>query len=335
LRFVFIQDHQQEFPVNVMCHVLQVSRSGYYAWRRRTPSATAQRQTKLTEEIRQAHERSRAVYGSPRVHRDLLEADVRCSKNTVAKLMRAAGLRSKRRKRFCVHTTDSRHGHPIAPNRLNRAFCQPRPDQAWAADITYICTAEGWLYLAVVIDLCSRKIVGWATSDSLAAELCVRALEMAVRERRPQSEVLHHSDRGVQYACDDYQGMLARHGLQPSMSRRGNCYDNAVTESFFGTLKTELVHHQSYATREAARQSLFEYIEVFYNRQRRHSSLGHLSPLEYEQNLVSGAHAIRRSEADAVLQESSTHKLRDRARPGKGLAGRQPSNPNPTPRSPS
>jgi len=319
--------------VNVMCHVLRVSRSGYYAWRRRAPSATAERQTKLTEEIRQVHERSRAVYGSPRVYRDLLEADVRCSKNTVAKLMRAAGLRSKRRNRFRVHTTNSRHPHPIAPNRLNRAFCQSQPDQAWAADITYINTAEGWLYLAVVIDLCSRKIVGWSTSDSLAAELCVRALEMAVRERRPRQAVLHHSDRGVQYACDVYQHLLARHGLRPSMSRRGNCYDNAVTESFFGTLKTELVHHQSYATREAARQSLFEYIEVFYNRQRRHSSLSYMNPLEYEQQRMSGAQAVRRSEADAALQESSAHELRDRARPAKGLAGRQPSYPNPTPMS--
>jgi transposase InsO family protein len=329
VRFQFIDDHQREFPVNLMCQVLQVARSGFYAWRRRSPSATAERRTQLTEQIRQMHERSRAVYGSPRVHRDLLAEDVRCSKNTVAKLMRAAGLRSKRRQRFRVHTTDSRHPHPIAPNRLNRAFCQPRPDQAWAADITYIRTAEGWLYLAVVIDLCSRKIVGWATSDSLAAELCLRALEKAVRERRPPRGVLHHSDRGVQYACDAYQELLTRHGLQPSMSRRGNCYDNAVTESFFGTLKTELVHHERYATREAARQNLFEYIEVFYNRRRRHSSLGYVSPLEYEQNPLVSAHAVRRTEADAVLRESSAHELRDRARPGKGLTGRQSSNPQP------
>jgi len=275
MRFAFVEDHQREFPVNVMCRVLRVSRSGYYAWRRRAPSATAQRQMELTDQIRQVHKRSRAIYGSPRVHRDLLAEDLRCSKNTVAKLMRVAGLRSKRQRRFRVRTTDSRHGHPIAPNRLNQAFCRPQPDQAWAADITYIATAEGWLYLAVVIDLCSRKIVGWATSDSLAAELCGRALERALQQRRPSQAVLHHSDRGVQYACDAYQGLLARHGLQPSMSRRGNCYDNAVTESFFGTLKTELVHHQRYATREAALQSLFEYIEVFYNRRRRHSSLGY------------------------------------------------------------
>jgi transposase InsO family protein len=307
-----------------MCRVLQVARSGYYAWRRRAPSATAEWRTKLTDQIRQIHQRNRAVYGSPRVHRDLLEADVRCSKNTVAKLMRAAGLRSKMHRRFRVHTTDSRHGHPIAPNRLNRAFCQTRTDQAWAADITYVRTAEGWLYLAVVIDLCSRKIVGWATSESLATELCMRALEKAVQQRQPQHPMLHHSDRGVQYACDAYQGLLTRYGLRASMSRRGNCYDNAVTESFFGTLKTELVHHENYATREIARQSLFEYIEVFYNRQRRHSSLGYLSPAEYEEELTKGAQAFRRTLAETALQESSTKKHRDRARPGKGLAGRLP-----------
>ena len=333
MRFQFIADHQREFPVKRMCHILQVARSGYYAWQRRMPSATAERQAQLTERIRLVHQRNRAVYGSPRVHCDLLAEDVRCSKNTVAKLMRAAGLRSKMHRRFRVHTTDSRHGHPIAPNRLNRMFCQSRLDQAWAADITYIRTAEGWLYLAVVIDLCSRKIVGWATSDSLAAKLCVRALERAVEQRRPRQTVLHHSDRGVQYACDDYQGLLARHGLQPSMSRRGNCYDNAVTESFFGTLKTELVYHERYATREAARQSLFEYIEVFYNRRRRHSALGYLSPAEYENQLPAGAQAFRRTLADTVLTESSAPEHRDHARPGKGLAGHQPSNPNPIPKS--
>jgi transposase InsO family protein len=333
LRFQFIEDHQREFPVSLMCQVLQVARSGYYAWRHRAPSATAQRRAQLTDTIRQMHQRSRAVYGSPRVHRDLLAQDVRCSKNTVAKLMRVTGLRSKMHRRFRVRTTDSRHAHPIAPNRLNRAFFQSRPDQAWGADITYIATAEGWLYLAVVIDLCSRRIVGWATSDSLAAELCIRALEMAVQQRRPKGAVLHHSDRGVQYACDAYQASLTRHGLQPSMSRRGNCYDNAVTESFFGTLKTELVHHQRYATREAARQSLFEYIEVFYNRQRRHSTIGYVSPSEYEQHALRNAPAVRRTLTDTVLQESSAHEPRDRARPAKGLTGRLPTNPNPTQKS--
>jgi transposase InsO family protein len=284
VKFAFIQDHQ-EFPVELLCQVLEVSRSGYYAWQRRPPSATARRQNGLVEAIRQAHQASRGIYGSPRVHRELAARGVRCSENTVAKLMRQEGIRSKTRRRFVVRTTDSSHPHPIAPNRLNQEFQQERPNQAWAADITYVPTQEGWLYLAAVIDLCSRKIVGWATGTSLHAVLVIEALRMALVHRQPAGELLHHSDRGVQYACDDYQALLAAHGLEPSMSRRGNCYDNAVMESFFGTLKTELVHHEHYPTRDVARASLFEYIEVFYNRQRRHSALDYVSPHEYEVNL--------------------------------------------------
>jgi len=272
-----------------MCRVLHVSRSGFYAWQKRSPSASAGRRSELGERIRQVHQQSRAIYGAPRVHRDLAAADVRCSKNTVAKLMRKAAL-----------------------------------DQAWAADITYIRTGEGWLYLAAVIDLCSRKIVGWATSDSLAAEVSCRALEMALTHRRPRGPLLHHSDRGVQYACDDYQRLLAKHGLTASMSRTGNCYDNAVIESFFGTLKTELVHHETYPTREIARQSLFEYIEVFYNRQRRHSTLGYVSPHEYEQHFAA-AKLSGGLNVDNPTSKQSELAIRDRARPGKGLAGRQPS----------
>jgi putative transposase len=271
--------------VEVMCRVLEVSRSGYYAWRGRAPSVTAQRQVALTEQIRQVHAASRQVYGAPRVHRELLAADVRCARGTVAKLMRKAAIRSKRQRRFVVRTTDSRHGHPLAANCLNRRFERPQPNQAWVADITYIATGEGWLYLAAVLDLHSRKIVGWATGDSLAAELCCRALQMALLQRRPRPRVLHHSDRGVQYACDEYQQLLSQHGLSRSMSRTGNCYDNAVMESFFGTLKTELVHHETYPTRAAAQQSLFEYIEVFYNRRRLHSTLDYVSPADYEARL--------------------------------------------------
>jgi putative transposase len=271
--------------VVVMCRVLCVSRSGYYAWRRRAPSATARRQAELTDQIRQAHAASRRIYGAPRVHRELLAQDVRCAKNTVAKLMRKSGLRSKTQRRFVVRTTDSRHPHPIAPNRLNRQFQQAELNQAWAADITYIPPADGWLYLAAVIDLCSRKIVGWSTSDSLAANLTCRALRQALVDRKPSGPLVHHSDRGVQYACDAYQQLLAGRSLATSMSRKGDCYDNAVMESFFGTLKTELVHHERYPTREAARQSLFEYIEVFYNRRRRHSALDYKSPHQYEQEI--------------------------------------------------
>lgn len=285
MKFAFIHEQQRQFPVGLLCRVLEVSRSGYYAWQRRPPSETSRRQAALVAEIRQAHRESRGTYGSPRVQRELAARGVPCSENTVAKLMRRERIRSKTRRRFVVRTTDSRHAHPIAPNRLAQAFHEPHPDRTWAADITYIPTQEGWLYLAAVIDLCTRKIVGWATGDSLRAVLVCEALRMALVQRAPRVPVLHHSDRGVQYACDDYQALLAAHGLVPSMSRRGNCYDNAVMESFFGTLKTELVHHERYATRAAARQSLFEYIEVFYNRQRRHSALNYQSPHEFEMNL--------------------------------------------------
>jgi putative transposase len=285
VKFAFIHQHLRQFPVDLVCRVLEVSRSGYYAWQQRPPSETACRQAALVSEIRQAHRESRGTYGSPRVQRELAARGVHCSENTVAKLMRREGIRSKTRRRFVVRTTDSQHGHPIAPNRLGQRFDEPHPDRTWAADITYIPTQEGWLYLAAVIDLCTRKIVGWATGDSLRAVLVCEALRMALVQRAPRAPVLHHSDRGVQYACDDYQALLAAHDLVPSMSRRGNCYDNAVMESFFGTLKTELVHHERYPTRDAARQSLFEYIEVFYNRQRRHSALNYQSPHEFEMNL--------------------------------------------------
>jgi transposase InsO family protein len=278
--------HAEEFRVDLMCHVLQVSRSGYYAWRRRPASAQARRRSQLLEQIQAAHAESRKTYGSPRVHAELEAQGVSCSKNTVAKLMREHALRSKMRRRFVVRTTDSRHEHPVFENRLNQQFEQPSTDQAWAADITYIPTAEGWLYLAAVIDLCSRRIVGWATADHLRAALPCQALQRALDQRDPPtSELLHHSDRGVQYACDEYQQLLAEWGITPSMSRTGNCYDNAVMESFFGTLKTELVHHETYHSRAAAHQALFEYIEVFYNRKRRHSALGYRSPTEYEASL--------------------------------------------------
>ncbi len=196
--------------------------------------------------------------------------------------MRAQGVRPKARRPFVVRTTDSRHDHPVAGNVLNREFYPDRPDEVWTADITYVPTAEGWLYLAVVLDLFSRRVVGWATADHLRSELACNALRMALEHRRPKGELLHHSDRGVQYASEAYQHLLAEHGIEPSMSRTGNCYDNAVTESFFSTAKRELTHHELYATREEARRSLFEYIEVFYNRRRLHSTLGYRSPVEYE-----------------------------------------------------
>jgi putative transposase len=283
VKFAWIDGHRREFPVHLQCQVLQVTRSGYYAWKRRPESPTAKRQAELAKQIHTVHRQNRKVYGAPRVHRDLTAQGVKCSRNTVAKIMRENGIRSKMSKRFVVQTTNSRHPHPIAPNTLNREFTQAQPNQAWATDITYIPTDEGWLYLAGVIDLCSRKLIGWAAADHMRADLVEEALTMAIVQRRPTGPVLHHSDRGVQYACDQYQALLTKHGFKASMSRRGNCYDNAVMESFWGTLKTEHVHHERYPTRATARQSLFEYIEVFYNRQRRHSSLGYVSPHEYEQ----------------------------------------------------
>jgi transposase InsO family protein len=265
-----------------MCEVLDVSRSGYYAWRDRPASGRSRRRDQLVERIKAVHEGSRRIYGSPRICAELRAQGVACSENTVAKLMKNHGIRSKMRRRFVVRTTDSRHGHPIAANRLAQQFDVPVPNRVWAADITYIPTGEGWLYLAAVIDLCSRKVVGWAADDHLRAELPCAALQMALTQRRPSGPLLHHSDRGVQYACDEYQTLLARHRIEGSMSRRGNCYDNAVVESFFGTLKTELIHHDTYATRNQARLALFEYLEVFYNRQRRHSTLDYRSPTEFE-----------------------------------------------------
>jgi transposase InsO family protein len=286
VRFAFIRDHQAEFPVEVLCEVLGVSRSGYYAWRERPPGPAAARRGRLIEQIREAYQESRSTYGSPRVRRELAARGIACCENTVAKLMREQGLRSKAARRFVVRTTDSRHGRPVAENVLARDFYPDKPDTAWAADITYIPTAEGWLYLAAVIDLCSRKVVGWATAENLRAELPLEALRMALTHRRPTGSLLHHSDRGVQYASDAYQALLSEHGIEPSMSRTGNCWDNAVAESFFSTLKRELVHHESYADREEARRSLFEYIEVFYNRRRRHSTLGYRSPADFEARLA-------------------------------------------------
>ncbi len=285
MKYAFIHEHAEKFPVELSCAVLGVSRSGYYAWRSREPSGAAVRRAELDARIREAYDVGRGVYGSPRVHRELQARGTACSENTVARRMRRCGLRAKTRRRFVVRTTDSRHAHPIAPNTLARQFRVERPNQVWAADITYVPTREGWLYLAVVLDLCSRKVVGWATADHLRAELPCAALRNALFQERPPSGLLHHSDRGVQYACDDYQARLAEHGLACSMSRRGDCHDNAVVESFFGTLKTELVYHEDYADRNVARQSLFEYIEVFYNRKRRHSTLQYVSPSEYERLL--------------------------------------------------
>jgi len=283
-----MSQHRRQYPLALLCRMLEVSRSGFYAWKKRQgaePSPREKRKKELTEKIKVAHQQSRQTYGSPRVYRQLKAQGESVCENTVAKMMKDNGIRSIVRRRFRVRTTDSAHAHPVAPNVLERSFQQELPNQAWAADITYVPTAQGWLYLAAVIDLCSRKIVGWAMADHLRAELCTEALEMALKRRGPREGLIHHSDRGVQYACGDYRQLLAEHGITCSMSKAGDCYDNAVMESFFKTLKAELIYQQTYETREQARRSIFEYIEVFYNRKRLHSSLGYLSPVEFEASL--------------------------------------------------
>jgi transposase InsO family protein len=265
--------------------MLEVTPAGYYAWRDRPASARSTRRAAVTGRIRHVHDESRGTYGSPRVTVELKAQGLRVSENTVARYMRAAGIAVKPKRRFVPRTTDSDHRHPIAPNRLDRDFEATVPDQKWACDLTYIWTDEGWLYLSVVLDLFSRRVVGWSMHENLRATGVTDALSMALKRRRPDAGLLHHSDRGVQYACGDYRDLLNEHGIVASMSRSGNCYDNAVAESFFGTLKTELVHRTRYPTRAAARASVFAWIECWYNRRRRHSSLGYRSPEAFEAQL--------------------------------------------------
>ncbi len=283
MRLAWIEEHRASWPVAVQCEVLDVSRSGFYAWRKRPASGQAQRRESLLVEIRAIHDESRKdVYGSPRMHRELMARGRRCNLKTVARIMSEHGIRAKATRKFRM-TTDSKHDRPVAPNVLDRAFEQRAPNQAWVSDITYIPTREGWLYLAAVEDLYTRKIVGWSMSERLTSRLVVDALEMAIERQLPGEGLLSHSDRGSQYASEHYQELLKRHGIRCSMSRKGDCWDNAPMESFFATLKKELVHFEDYTTRAGARESLFEYIELFYNRVRRHSALGYKSPAEFEQ----------------------------------------------------
>ncbi len=286
MKFAFVEEHRKRWPAGITCRVLRVSRSGYYAWRtrrKRSPSPRRQRQDKLLAKIRVAHQVNRELYGSPRVHRALLiDGEVVC-RNTVAKLMRQAKIRAKTKRKFVPRTTDSTHRQPVAANLLARDFAADSANRKWVADITYVPTGEGWLYLAAVLDCFSRKIVGWAMEDHMETDLVSNALKMALHHQRPAGrDLLHHSDRGVQYASDDYQQLLARNQITVSMSGRGDCYDNAMMESFWATLKTELVHQHHYATREQAKAAIFEYVEVFYNRKRLHSSLGYVSPESFE-----------------------------------------------------
>ena len=269
-----------------MCKVLKVSRSGYYAWRRRVPSAREMADEELLAEIKKIFAASKQTYGSPRVHIELQADGIRVSRKRVARLMRENGLKVARKRKKKVVTTDSDHALPVAPNLLNRDFTASRPNEKWVTDISYIRTDAGWLYLAVVMDLFSRCIVGWAMRADLSQALVLSALQMAIDNRQPSPGLLHHSDRGSQYCAHAYRQLQADHGMITSMSRKGNCYDNAAMESFFATLKNERVDRHHYRNRAEARRDIFAYIEGFYNRRRRHSAVGYLSPIAFEKEHV-------------------------------------------------
>lgn len=291
MRYAVITRHRGEFPVRLMCRVLEVTPSGYYASLKRPLSWHALIDEILMARVRIIHQESDETYGSPRVHRELQAEGLPASPKRVARLMREDGLVARPRKQYRVATTNSTHGDPIAPNLLGRRFDVNSVglNRAWVADITYIPTREGRLYLAAVLDLGSRRCVGWAMRDTLEEELALSALRMAREARRPAPGLIHHSDRGSQYAANEYSAELTAHGMRASMSGKGNCYDNAVAESFFATLEFELLMQNDWRTREEARRAIFRYIETWYNPRRRHSTLGYVSPAEYEQQLQDAA----------------------------------------------
>jgi transposase InsO family protein len=282
MRYAFIQEHAQDWPVELMCQVLEVGRSGYYDFCNRQPSPRQQWQLELKAQVRRVFEAHDGIYGSPRVHQALLQQGLHCNVKTVAKCLVQQHLAATQRRKFKVQTTDSDHPYPVAPNLLGQFFTAEAPNQIWTSDFTYIPTAEGWLYLAVVLDLYSRKVVGWSMNERMTTELPLGALEMALAARPPKPGLICHSDRGVQYASQAYRQRLADAKLLCSMSRKGNCYDNAVTESFFGSLKQELVYRREFPSRQEARNAIFQYIEIFYNRKRMHSTLEYLSPEAFE-----------------------------------------------------
>ncbi len=278
------------YPIVILCRVLQVARSAYYAWSRRRVSARATADDALAQQVAAIHARSRRTYGSPRIHAELRAGGVRCARKRVARLMRTAGLVGCHRRRR-ARTTVVEPTHTPAPNLVARDFRATAPDRLWVGDITYVATHEGWLYLAVLLDVHSRRVVGWAMADHLRTELALNALAMALRTRRPAAGLVHHTDRGGQYTAAAYRAALAARGVTASMSRAGECLDNAMAESFFATLKAELVDTRAWPTRAAARQAIFEWIEVWYNRQRRHSALAYLSPTRFEDMLLLQDHA--------------------------------------------
>ena len=285
MRYRCIHRRRSQYPVKLMCRVLRVSSSGYYAWRIRPESQRAKTNRELAQVIRRVHAESKQVYGRPKVTAELKAEGYGCGQRKVGRLMRIAGLRGCPQRRFQV-TTQSDPSHPVASNLLRQDFTAEAPNQRWAADITYISTHQGWLYLAVVMDLYSRRIIGWSMDRWISRHLVMDALSMALDQRQPKGDLIHHSDRGSQYTSDDFRDELEAHGIECSMSGRGNCYDNAVVESFFGLLKRERVNRVRYRTREEARADIFEYIECFYNRKRRHGYLGNISPVAFEERTI-------------------------------------------------
>ncbi len=281
MRFEFIDAEKTLYPVRLLCRVLEVSRSGFYAWKSRLPSERAKQDEILKPRVSKIFEESRKTYGSPRIKAELNDDGYDVGRRKVARIMAELGIEAVCPRRFCI-TTNSDHDRPIAENILDRDFAPEAPDQSWAGDITYIRTGEGWIYLAVVLDLFSRRVIGWSMDDNMETALVSRALKTAIGLRLPGDGLIHHSDRGSQYASDEYQEILDRNHITCSMSRRGNCWDNSVVESFFGTLKNELIYRKPWPTRESARQAVAEYIELFYNTKRRHSFLGQQSPCNYE-----------------------------------------------------
>lgn len=288
MKYAWIEDQRDQYPVRTLCRVLGVSTSGFYQSRARTPGPRTRRRQQIAAAAVEAHDASHGVYGYRKVYDDLQQQQIACCLETVRRALRQEGRMSRVKAKFRV-TTDSNHQRPVAPNVLDRDFTASAPNQKWATDITYLPTAEGWLYLAVVLDLFSRRVVGWSMGATLQTSLVQEALQMALQQRRPGGGLLHHSDRGSQYASDAYQELLREHVIIGSMSRRGNCWDNAVVESFFGKLKTEWTRQTVYRTREEAKQDVFRYIEVFYNRYRKHAALDYVSPATYESNYLKEA----------------------------------------------
>jgi putative transposase len=283
MRYTLISENKGGFKIGRMCKALDVSRSGYYAWRKRPESKRSRENRKLAAQIKVIHmDKYKKAYGSPRIYKELDEKGISCSPNRVARVMKKEGIRAIVPRKFKA-TTNSKHNFPVAPNLLKQDFNVKEPNKVWLADITYIRTSEGWLYLASVMDLGSRRIKGWAMSDRITQELTLNALDMAITNNPDTNNIIHHSDRGSQYACNEYRKHLKKNGLICSMSRKGNCWDNAPMESFFHTLKTEWAYRFKYKTRKEAKASLFGYIEIFYNRQRRHSALQYMNPCQYEE----------------------------------------------------